>query len=103
MNPRYELPSVTFLKERLLPDIFETVKDKLAKLLNKSNYVSITTDIWTCSFTTDAYITFTCHFIVEDNLKSCILETSKLEGQHTAVVIANNLQVSTDSGIYKLF
>lgn len=41
------LPSRRTLTSSILPELFSTTKNKLQDILNKSSYISITSDIWT--------------------------------------------------------
>lgn len=97
LDPKYKLLSRNHLKEKLLPEMYNLIMDKLSNCLKHVKHVSLTTDIWTNSFTTESYITFTCHFVWKNELISCILETTKMDGQHTAAHISSIMEVGLDS------
>lgn len=94
LDPRYILTSSTTIKNRILPDCYSTLRSKLADILKNLRYVSLTTDAWICSFTTDFYLTITIHFIHNFELKSCVLERERLEDLHTGENLANTIEVS---------
>ncbi|CAH1104318.1 unnamed protein product [Psylliodes chrysocephalus] len=91
IDPRYKLPACTTLKRNMVPELYDSLKLKLQKIIDEVSYVALTTDAWTCTFTTESYLTLTCHFINSD-LQSCILETKKIEGSHTAANLANIIE-----------
>ena len=55
---------------------------KLKNKLKSVEHVALTCDIWT-SIVTEGYITATCHFIENDELKDVTLETRNIRTAHT--------------------
>lgn len=91
MDPCYQIPDRNKLANDMLPDIYHSISEKMLSVLNKVEYVSITTDMWT-SVATEFYITITTHF--KDNgwkLGSCVVCTSVMKERHTAENISASL------------
>ena len=92
LEPGYTIPSSVHVMD-IVRRKFLAAKEKLGEILsaNESKY-GITTDIWT-SFSNDAYISLTLHFI--DNsweLKSYTLATYPFPEQHTGDNIVEKLK-----------
>lgn len=92
-NPRYLVPSKTTLRNKLIGDMYNKMEIKLKEILKNVDFVSLTADHWT-SKATESYMTVTCHFILQSNLKSAVLETNQCEGPHTSENIKQNLQAT---------
>ncbi|XP_036344463.1 zinc finger BED domain-containing protein 1-like, partial [Rhagoletis pomonella] len=95
MDPRYKLPSKTYLRDVSLPKVYESLKGQLQSALECVEYVAITTDGWT-SKANESYLTITCHFINTGfQLNSAVLSTSTLSTStnHTAANIADSIRV----------
>ncbi|XP_045104974.1 E3 SUMO-protein ligase ZBED1-like [Portunus trituberculatus] len=91
LNPRYELPSRRELTRTLLPLLYKNESEKVKKELSTSNYISLTTDIWT-SRQTMGYITVTAHFISPEwTLRSVVLATARMTNSHTKENIAEEI------------
>jgi hypothetical protein len=61
------------------------VKDKVAALVDDTDYLNFTTEAWTTTMCTDSLLSLTCHWIDQDwERKSAILHASYLQGSHTA-------------------
>lgn len=91
LDPRYVLPSRRDLTRKHLPSMYDHAVKRLKDQLKEASYVSLTTDIWT-SRQTRGFITVTAHYISPDwVLKSAVLETTKIENEHTKENIANEL------------
>jgi hypothetical protein len=92
LEPRYTLPSDTWLRETMVPRMYAAVKDKVAALLDGTDYLSFTTDAWTTTMCTDSLLSLTCHWINQEwERKSAILQASHLQGSHTA----DNIKTTT--------
>lgn len=83
LDNRYDLPSRGYLKDKLVPDLYNEFKNRLIKILAQVSNVALTTDLWT-SPSNEGILTVTCHFFHEGNLRSSVLNTIKLEGHHTS-------------------
>ncbi|WAR31598.1 ZBED1-like protein [Mya arenaria] len=87
---RYTIPSKKSVVKSLEGKM-EEMKKKIIKDV-AGQQVSLTHDGWT-SISTQSFDTVTCHMINDDwELKSAVLQTKKIEGQHTSENIAANLK-----------
>lgn len=86
---RYDIPSRKVLSQTIIPNIFSKVKSKVQNVLNEASHVAVTTDIWT-SLNTDSFITLTAHLLDknQEELKTVVLCTKKLTGNHTANLLS---------------
>ncbi|XP_046562724.1 zinc finger BED domain-containing protein 4-like [Haliotis rubra] len=95
LEPKYTLPSRATLSRKVIPDLYEKVKEVKAGL-KASHSVALTTDGWT-SRATQSYITITAHFIDEEwELKNKVLQTRQMFDSHTGVNIADVLKQAID-------
>ena len=46
--PRYELPSRTYMTNKIVPDIYNRIVKKIKTGISSAVAVSVTSDIWTC-------------------------------------------------------
>ena len=96
LNPRYDPPSSTTVKTRLHKALSK-MQDELKAHIHDIEFVGLTHDSWT-SIATETYECATIHYMKchpitgEWVLESKVLETSKIEGSHTAEVIAKYLK-----------
>ncbi|GFR84459.1 zinc finger BED domain-containing protein 4 [Elysia marginata] len=92
LDSRYQLPSRRTVTRTLLPELYKQEKARVKGLLDTSDSVSLTTDIWT-SRRTQAFITVTAHFVSNDwKLHSVVLATVRMTESHTAVNIKDELE-----------
>lgn len=94
LDPRYTLPSKTTIRNKLIGDMYDSIKKKLLSELNNVKFVAITADLWS-SRNSEGFLTVTCHYINEEFvLKTAVLSTKPLEGSpnHTAENLASNLK-----------
>ena len=96
--PRYALPSDTYVRETLLPTLYEAVKTRVAEKLSGIAKVSVTTDGWSTSSSTESLMSLTAHWIDDQwERKSAILHCAQVAGSHTASKIAEMMtQMVTD-------
>jgi len=91
MDPRYQLPSCSTITRVLLPQKYEVVKSIVKAELNQTQYMALTTDLWTSNQTV-GYIMVTCHFVSEAwELCSRVLDTVNVDKDHTAENLAGEL------------
>lgn len=91
LQPLYTLPTRKTLTNNLIPKFCKDISDKLKEMLDQTEHVGITTDIWS-SDSNKSFITVTCHFIYNGEQKNVVLETKEIPGSHTGIAIANSLQ-----------
>ena len=98
LDHRYIPPSRRTIMRDNLPALYEKMKMEFTALLKSdAEFCSIMTDIWT-SRTTAGFLTATCHFLTKEwEMKSVVLDTSRMEVSHTANNIAAALMKVTDN------
>lgn len=91
LDERYTLPS-----RRTMNGWLGKKQERMAlavkKDLEQIQDIAITHDSWT-SLATESYSCVTGHFIVDWQLRSVVLETIKIDGQHTSENIANGMRL----------
>ncbi|KAJ8912831.1 hypothetical protein NQ315_014414 [Exocentrus adspersus] len=97
--PHYKLPSRHFFSDTILPDIYQRVGNQ--NMINETKFVSLTSDIWTCSHNNESFISISGHFIIkeptgksdEQELKKhhVVLSCQSFRGSHTALNIAEKI------------
>ncbi|XP_052858297.1 zinc finger BED domain-containing protein 4-like [Drosophila gunungcola] len=62
LDPRYKLPSKTYLRDVLMSNLYKETSAKLSLIFQEVTDVSITCDLWTSS-ANDSFLTVTSHFV----------------------------------------
>ncbi|CAH1114768.1 unnamed protein product [Psylliodes chrysocephalus] len=88
LDSQYEVPSRGKLKDTLVPNVYNKLKEQLKVILAEVKFISITSDIWT-SPSNEGILTLTCHFIEDNTLRSAVLKTTQLMGSHTGAQISD--------------
>ena len=93
VEPRYALPSRRHFSESVIPSIHAKVKYQVCELLRSTSYVSVTTDIWSSSYSHHSFMSLTAHFIVCASMekKNVMLSAWKFDESHTADNIAASI------------
>ena len=87
LEPRYQLPSQKTLSDRVIPTMYNSVKD--SKVL-PAKYISLTSDCWT-SKVNQSYISITAHFLkVKSDWQ---FEHFVLESKESLIVILQNISL----------
>jgi len=94
VEPGYQMPHRKALTTRL-EKRYKECAEKIKAELNEARAVAITTDGWT-AVTTESYITVTCHYVRQWQLKSSVLQTRSVEERHTATNLAELLNTAVD-------
>lgn len=84
---RYRKKSEKFFRTSLMPETHEKVKEKVYKEMQKVEWLSFTTDIWSNPSKSCSLLSFTAHFIVGPNRLKYILGASVLNDDHTGEFI----------------
>ncbi|KAJ8884268.1 hypothetical protein PR048_016125 [Dryococelus australis] len=105
LEPRYTLPSHKVLSTKLLPEMYTTVRNHVAKLLSSVHYVAVTTEMWT-SDSALSYLIVTVHFVSEfseTSLHSLVLNTVPMTESHRRkrIVTDNGANIKKAIGILK--
>lgn len=76
LDPKYDLPSRTTLRQVLLKNMFMDMKAQSKSILDIVDSCAVTTEGWR-SRSNDYYITVTCHFVYDYELRA-VLSTNKM-------------------------
>ncbi len=94
VEPEFTVPSrktITARLEKLFDDNVRELRSQLASV----GKIALTTDSRT-ALTTESYITITCHYIVNWETHSAVLQTNAMPERHTAENLANTLSTAMD-------
>ena len=95
LEPRYQLPSRKILSDRVIPTMYNSVKDsKVLPGLKEAKYISLTSDCWT-SRVNQSYISITAHFLKVKSdwqFEHFVLESKELPDSHTAEHLAEAIK-----------
>ena len=61
-EPRFVLPSCTYVTQTEIPKLYIDVKEKVKDVVLSALFHCITTDLWTSQYQSKGYITLTTHF-----------------------------------------
>ncbi|XP_077970653.1 zinc finger BED domain-containing protein 4-like [Styela clava] len=88
-KPRYNIPSRKYFSETVIPSIYKSVREKVQMIVQHSENISFTSDIWT-SINNTPFLSITAHTIDEhfqDNV--IVLRTIHFPDSHTSANITN--------------
>ena len=97
LEPRYRIPSRKYMSTTWLDKTYNISVNKMKDdLKENSEYLTLTTDIWT-SRAQDSYLGITAHFIDSDfNRRELVLNCVPFNERHTSLLISNKLQSVID-------
>ena len=85
LEPRYTLPSDSWLRKTLIPELYDGLCKDLMNLMESASFVSCTTDTWSTAQCTDSLLSVTVHWVDADWVRrSALLAASPIVGSHTA-------------------
>ena len=88
LQPRYQLPSRKYFSSTMIPQLYDSCKKTLQKVMEAQSFIALTSDIWS-SRGHDSVISFTAHFITDKFIRGhCLLQASKFNERHTGDNIA---------------
>lgn len=89
LEPRYEIPSRSYITDVMVPKLFEDVKKNVRNLVKAASALSFTTDIWTSSVCPMSLISLTAQWIDEEFVRHHVtLHAKSFRGSHTSQTIA---------------
>ncbi|XP_072044965.1 zinc finger BED domain-containing protein 4-like [Amphiura filiformis] len=93
LQPRYKLPSKTYVSEKLIPGIYKGVKTGLHDMINNVDHISVTTDLWTSPGGSHSLMSLTGHWINDTFVKRRgVLCASSFPGRHTGDNIKEEME-----------
>jgi hypothetical protein len=93
LDPRYQMPCRRTLRKNLIPTLKEEEKAKVMEEICTTNWVAITTDLWS-SLTCTSFMAITAHYISGEEgteLHTKVLDCSCFHLRHTAENIKDRL------------
>ena len=99
LQPHYLLPSRRYFADKMLPQVYEElrkiVQDELAE--PDGDYISFTSDIWTCSVSKETFISLSGHWVKKNFARvNAVLCGSHFPGSHTGINISMMFQTMWD-------
>ena len=93
VRPLYAVPSWKYFAEKVIPEMFYTIKVQLTKDIhpdgNTSTFpLSFTTDIWTRDSGEDSFISWTA-YCINPTREEHLLHVCPFAGSHTAIAISD--------------
>jgi hypothetical protein len=91
LQPHYMLPSQRYFADKMLPEVYKEIRtivqDELAQ--PDGDYISFTSDIWTCSVSKETFISLSGHWVKKDfKHVNAVLCGSHFPGSHTGINIS---------------
>ena len=92
LEPRYSLPSRRYFSDVIISSIHVNVNHLVTQLLSSTNFVSLTTDIWSSDNSHHSFMSLVAHFIIDSmEKKDLMLRCWKFDESHTAENISSNI------------
>lgn len=92
VKPNYVLPSRKYFSEKVLPEIHRKVRNKVNKIVEDSENISFTSDIWTNN-SNHSFISLTAHCINKNfERKILVLRVAPFAGSHTSCRISEVIE-----------
>ena len=92
LQPKFQIPGRKWLTDNGLPSLLRDVKAAIRRDLDKAEWVSFTTDIWTTEHTNIGFSSLTTHWISDGyERKMALLQVQEFSESHTGVNIAERL------------
>lgn len=92
LNPGYQLPNRKTISNSMIPAEYEKCMNVVKQELLSVTSVCLTTDSWT-SVNNESYLAVTVHYVTDNfQLKSILLECSKLSKSHTSANLAQSIK-----------
>jgi len=83
LDRQYQLPCRKHFSERVIPQMYAKVKQKVSTVVKSAPCLALTTDCW-ASCSTDSYISVTSHFVDDKfNRQLAVLDTFLMYERHT--------------------
>ena len=66
LEPRYIMPSSKKNSEKIIPDMYITIRAHVLSEIDEAKFICLTTDTWTDQISTKSFISLTAHWINEN-------------------------------------
>lgn len=93
VSPQYVIRGRKYFTEKIIPEIYDGLVTAIKNQLLSAQYVSLTSDLWTCSHTNESFISFTGHWFYPSDFtyNHVVLNCKHFPGRHTGERIKNIL------------
>lgn len=89
LAPRYNFRGRNFFTDFVCKELYGKVAQKVKELIEKFDYMSFTSDIWSDPSSNASLLSLTCHGISENfDRSSIILKCESFDGRHTGDIIS---------------
>lgn len=97
--PLYTMPSRTYFTNNIIPDIYSRLRNKITQSIQKADYISFTSDIWTCQENNESFLSLTGHWLEPKTLVryNAVLNCEHFPGSHTGINIAEKFEYMLNS------
>ena len=93
LEPRYEMPSRSYVTETVIPNLHRDVRGFLAKYVGSAEALSFTTDIWSSDVSPMSLLSLTAHWVDADfTPRRAVLHAREFRGSHTFDTIMDALK-----------
>src|SRR6266498_399579 len=97
LDPRYIIPCRRTIKDNVIIRFTDSKKNIFTYLNSFTSKIALTTDIWTCSITSQSYLGITIHFITNLwEMKKCLIDIIPLQGSHNSSQIINQILLTLE-------
>jgi hypothetical protein len=91
LEPRIGIPSRKTIT-KMIDDRFDLLKRHVQTWLRSVEWLSLTSDIWTDTLNTKAYLALTAHFVCDNKMRNIILGVREMVTTHTSANIQNLIE-----------
>ncbi|XP_065680644.1 zinc finger BED domain-containing protein 4-like [Hydra vulgaris] len=84
LAPNYTIPSRKYFSTKVIPLMYETIKAKVKYELDQADFLSLTSDGWTCQHTIQLYYSLSARFVTHEfTVTHVILQVTHFPESHT--------------------
>ena len=103
-EPQYKIPSMRFFADKIIAEMHESITSRIQAHVAEAQAFAFTSNIWTCEYTTQFYISVTSHWIDDDFQRThAILRCEAFDGRHTTLNIYFTFMHLADASIQSDF
>ena len=91
LSPNYKIPSRKNFSMNVILLMYETIKSKIKYEINQADFISLTTDCWTCQHIIQSYCSLTNHFLTpEYKIRNFILQVTHFPESYIGSKVVNS-------------
>jgi hypothetical protein len=88
LEPRYNPPSRRYFSDKVVPDMYSKIKQRIQVMIEDQPFLSFTSDMWTSITSNSSFLSLTVHWVRHDFCREhAILNVRHFENDHTGVDI----------------